>query len=158
MSLSRALKASKELGFVACRVGETLYAIPIEEVREIIVAGNLTPIPGAPPGVIGAVDHRREVLPVLDLGLRLGLPRATESRRKWVIARVGERSIGVVVHQVLEVFHVPESEVRPAPDVGDATLRSARQVVALGSQLSFVLDLSVLAALAEMNLAESIDL
>jgi chemotaxis signal transduction protein len=53
-------------------------AIPTEHVREILRTPRVVPLPGAPPHVRGVIDVRGEVLQVVDLRLRLGMPHLTK--------------------------------------------------------------------------------
>ena len=140
-----------ERGFVACALGPSTYAVGIEHVREIILPVTLSPLPHSPHGVIGAVDHRGEIVPVLDLGLRLGYGETTSARRKWIIVRIGDRSLGVVVGNVMEVFRVDDADIRPAPDIGDLPIRTCKTVVSFAESMAFILDVDSLAALSEMN-------
>lgn len=59
---------------VVCTVVGHRFALPLAAVEEVHRAVAVVPLPGAPPAVIGAVDVRGQVLPVLDLRRRLGLP------------------------------------------------------------------------------------
>lgn len=140
-----------ERGFVACELGPSIYAVGIENVQEIVIPAKLSALPHAPHGVIGAIDHRGEIVPILDLGLRLGFGETTTPRRKWILARVAERLLGVVVGNVREVFRVRDSEIRPAPEVGDAPIRTCREVVSYGETMAFILDMESLAALSELQ-------
>lgn len=139
-----------EKGFVACEVGKIIYALPIADVQEILVPGFLTLIPQAPAAIVGALDHRGEVVPVFDLGARLGFGETSSPRRKWVLVRVQGRTLGVVVHQVHEVFRVMESDVRLAPKLGGPEAQSSKEVVAYREGLAYVLDVEKLAQLADL--------
>jgi purine-binding chemotaxis protein CheW len=151
LSRQRRMKIGTARALVACEVGEVFYALPVEQVQEIIQPMPLTALPHAPPGVVGAVEHRDLVVPILDLGERLGYGPTTEPRRKWVLLRGGERSLGIVVKRVHEVIEVFESQLRPAPDVGDAKARSASHVISYRGTMAFVLDIVGVARLAAAN-------
>lgn len=74
------------------------YALPLEEVRELVRAVRLTPLPRAPAVVEGLVDLRGELLPVLDLRRRFRLPaRPLSSADHLVVAQAGRRSIALRV-------------------------------------------------------------
>ena len=55
-------------------IGEGRYGIELTDVREVVPDPRLTPVPGAPPAVLGVVNLRGEVVPVLDTAQLLGLP------------------------------------------------------------------------------------
>ena len=103
------------------RVGGTPYAVPVESVREIVRIRPITPIPRISSHVRGAISLRGEIIQVLDLRLRLGLPAAeiTRSSRIVVIHADDERVAGILVDAVDEVLRVTEGEILPSA-AGDA--------------------------------------
>jgi purine-binding chemotaxis protein CheW len=134
------------VGFV---VGNVAYAIPISAVREIVNPLALTPLPHAPAAVVGVADHRGEVVPVLELRTRFGLPRAVESRRsKWILVDVQGRTVGLVVDSVTEVFGTGGAQLLPAPELGAGDeQRGILGVTTHDRRLTFVLDVSRFEAL-----------
>jgi len=140
---------SKNLvGFI---VGGVRYAVDILRVREIINPLPVVVLPHAPPAVVGVADHRGEVVPVLDLRLRFALPPSTESRRtKWIIVRLEERSVGLVVDAVTDVFGTGPADQRDVPELGMGdTARGIAAVYKHEGSLVFVVDISRVAAPAE---------
>lgn len=128
------------VGFV---LGDVGYAVPISSVREIVNALPTTPVPNAPVSVVGVADHRGEVVPVIDLRARLGLPPLEGGRRtKWILVDVHSRTVALIVDTVTEVFGTEGGVLRPAPEfgAGDET-RGIAGVAAHGGKLVFVLDL-----------------
>jgi chemotaxis signal transduction protein len=57
---------------VAFRVAGQRYAIPAVHARQFLEAGRLSPLSGAPPWMLGAIQARAQVVPVLDLRVLLG--------------------------------------------------------------------------------------
>lgn len=92
------------------------YAISVERVREIIRMRDLTPIPRAPEWLLGVVALRGEVVEVVDLRLKLGLPVVASDRTTRILVLHGDddRVTGVLVDSVSEVHRVPEDEILPA--------------------------------------------
>lgn len=152
--VNRALFSTSARSFVACRVGESFYMLPVQHVQEIVLPLDLTALPHPPPGVIGAVEHRDHFVPILDLGERLGFGPTLESRRKWVLLRHRDRNLGVVVGSVYEVVQVQNSSLSPAPEVGRVELRAAKFVLQYGGEMAFVLDWESLARLADLTATE----
>lgn len=104
------------VGFI---VGDVGYAVPIGAVKEIINPAALTELPHAPPAVAGVADHRGEVIPIIDLRVRFGLPIGGEtSRSKWILIDVQDRTVGLIVDQVTEVFGTGGYGLRPPPVLG----------------------------------------
>ncbi|HEY6099771.1 MAG TPA: chemotaxis protein CheW [Anaeromyxobacter sp.] len=102
------------------RIGGEDYAVDIMRVREIIHPRPITPVPRAPAFVEGVIRLRREVIPVLDVRKRLGVPAGQDRRKmRFLVANVAGRRIALVVDEVCEVLRLPRREIRPAPALGD---------------------------------------
>ncbi len=129
---------------VGFAVGDVSYAVPIGDVREIVNPLVLTELPHAPAAVVGVADHRGDVIPVVDLRVRFGLPPlADRQRSKWLLLQVEGRLIGLVVDRVLDVFGTSGAEVRPPPTLGGG--EDARGILGVTTHdggLTFVLDVS----------------
>jgi len=98
------------------RVGGEDYALDIMRVREIIPPLPVTPVPRAPAFVDGVAHLRGEILPVVDVRKRFGLPATPPTRRtRFLVVVVGRRRLALVVDEVCEVLRVRRSELRPAP-------------------------------------------
>jgi purine-binding chemotaxis protein CheW len=146
---------SMQRSLVAFMVGTVRYALEISSVREIVTPLPLTVLPHTPEGLAGVADHRAEVVPIVDLRARFGLPRLVEHSRKvkWVLVEMGQRTVGLVVDDVLGVLRVASGEFRAPPDLGGGEQARAISSVATHEKLLvFVLDLSRFE-----NLAESFD-
>jgi purine-binding chemotaxis protein CheW len=150
-----AMHASKqrpdpEKSLVGFSVGSVNYAVPIGCVREIINPTEITRLPHAPAVVVGVADHRGEVVPVIDLRVRFGVPSAEDSRRtKWILVDVGGMTLGLVVDRVTEVFGTGGAGLRPAPSLGGG--EDERGIVGVTSHegvMVFVLDLARFEAIA----------
>ena len=93
-------------------------SLRLHEVREIIMVGNITPIPRAPSFIEGVLNLRGEVMPVIDLRERFGLARqAVTSVSRIVITPIGGVSTGLVVDSVEEVKSVDERRLEDPPRV-----------------------------------------
>jgi purine-binding chemotaxis protein CheW len=110
--------AAHELPLVVFRLGNEAFSLRLHEVREIIMVGNITPIPRAPSFIEGVLNLRGEVMPVIDLRERFGLPRlATTSVSRIVITPIGGVSTGLIVDSVDEVKSVDLRRLEDPPKV-----------------------------------------
>lgn len=111
------LSAGAEL--ITVIVGGQLFALDIQQVREIRGWTTSTPLPKAPPYVLGVINLRGAVLPVLNLATRLGLP-ASEPKTSSVVIVVdlGSKTVGLLVDAVCDILAVAEDQVQPAPELG----------------------------------------
>ncbi|MFC4764260.1 chemotaxis protein CheW [Dyella koreensis] len=100
-------------------LGREEYGMDILAVREIRGWTPVTRIPQAPSYVLGVLNLRGAIVPVLDLRLRFGLPREEYTATTvTVIVTVAGRLFGVVVDGVSDVMDVAADAVRPVPDMG----------------------------------------
>ena len=126
----------------ACVVllGGRPFAIDMTDVRECVVLGTTTPVPGAPPPVIGVMNLRGNALPVVDARPLLGLPVLTRGDRALVLAE-GERRAAVIIEGVLGLAALDDVQPPPAEagepagwglaaETSRATLLDARAMLA----------------------------
>lgn len=100
----------------AFRVGDEEYVVDLKRVREVVPPLPVRPVPRAPEAVEGVVDLRGEVVPLVDVRRRFGLPAAPGSRKaRLLVIRVEGRTQALLVDAVLEVMRIPRSAIRPAP-------------------------------------------
>jgi purine-binding chemotaxis protein CheW len=90
------------------------YALPIESVREIVRLRPITPVPRVPDAIRGVISLRGEVVEVLDLRLRLGLPSRDPTRASRVMVLHGDDGAvtGLLVDAVRDVLRIPEEQMR----------------------------------------------
>lgn len=88
------------------------YALPLREVREVVRAVWITPLPETPAVIEGAIDVRGELVPVYDLRLRFGLPaRSLHSGERLIIAWTGSRVVAFRCDRTEWVESVAGSQV-----------------------------------------------
>jgi len=109
---------SRRVQLCTFRIGGEDYAVDIMRVREIIQPLPVTPVPRAPAFVEGVVRLRGEVIPVVDVRKRFGLPATPPTRKsKYLIVTVAGRRLGLMVDEVCEVLRLARAEIRPTPDL-----------------------------------------
>lgn len=116
--------ASPQAELITIQVGAQRFAIDIMAVREIRGWTQSTRLPHAPPYVLGMINLRGAVLPVLDLGAKLGLgATAAGTSSVVVVVEVQGRQLGLVVDAVCDIITLTEGAVQPPPEVGEPTIR-----------------------------------
>lgn len=156
MGIGARQRGDRSKNLVGFRVGDVRYAVDILRVKEIINPLPLVDLPQAPPMVVGVADHRGEVVPVLDLRLRFGLPQAPATRRtKWVVLGTLGRSVGLIVDAVTEVFGAGPGEQRDVPALGGPEIpQGIAAVYSHGGHLVFVIDAdAVVSPTQDLNFA-----
>jgi purine-binding chemotaxis protein CheW len=98
------------------------YALPVEDVLEVADLGEIAPVPGAHPAVLGVRNLRGSVMPVVDLASVFGLPQPASPER-LVIAEHDGRTAGLAVDAIAGVEPLPEaSEEVDSPHLLGAAL------------------------------------
>ena len=114
------------------------FAVPLEDVREIIALPDITPLPMASANVRGMINLRGEVMPVVDLDSRLGSYTEKKGERKEVlILNMEGYSLGVVVEQAQQVVEMEEESIEIEEGAGKGIVRG---VVHYNEKLVVVLD------------------
>lgn len=98
------------------------YAVEILRVREIRGWSPVTRIPKSPAFLLGVLNLRGAIVPIIDLRRRLSLePAAYTCVTVTIVLAVesshGKRNFGIVVDGVSDVLEVPSSDVQPPPEV-----------------------------------------
>lgn len=104
------------------RLGASTYGVEILRVKEIRGWTPVTRIPHSPPHVLGVLNLRGAIVPIIDLRLRFALPEANFSAMTVIIVlsvmtASGQRDCGVVVDSVSDVVDVLPGAVKPAPSL-----------------------------------------
>lgn len=122
------------------------YGIDILAVREIRGWTPVTRIPQAPHYVLGVLNLRGAIVPVLDLRLRFGLEREEYGPTTvTVIVTVAGRLFGVVVDAVSDVLEVAGDAIRPVPDMGTAVdTEYLKGLTSAGERMVLLLDVDKL--------------
>jgi two-component system, chemotaxis family, protein-glutamate methylesterase/glutaminase len=94
--------------YLTFRLQGAWYAVEASRVREILQLPALTPVAEVPSYIIGVVNYRGHILPVMDLGIRLGQPRRSYHIHDHVIVlEQASRRLGILVNEVHGVQEIP---------------------------------------------------
>jgi purine-binding chemotaxis protein CheW len=105
--------------WVCFGLGTQCYGLPILRVREVLRDAAIEPVPGTGAQVLGVINLRGQVVTVLDLSVRLGLPPADDHNDvRIVVVEYRQELFGLRVDCVADVRKINDSAVMPAPEVG----------------------------------------
>jgi purine-binding chemotaxis protein CheW len=137
-------QGSREL--IAFRIGDQEFCVNIMSVREIRGWTPATPMPHAPPYVMGIINLRGAVLPIVDLSARLGMQEAEPSARHVIIvAQVKSRIAGLLVEAVSDILTITEENIQPVPEISsDLEKQYARGILAIDKRMICMIELDVL--------------
>jgi purine-binding chemotaxis protein CheW len=141
--------------YVLFRAGSEEYGLPIARVSSIIRFETITPVPRAPLGVMGVIDLRGRVIPIVDLGRKLfGTGFEAGPRSRIIVTEGDDGPVGLAVDGASEVATFMPDDLMPAPtaavapDIADAF----EAVVHLGDRLIILLDLDRILPRAEFEI------
>lgn len=105
-------------------LGAETYGVDILRVQEIRGYSTVTRIPQAPAHVLGVLNLRGSIVPIVDMRMRFNLERAEYTPLTVIIvlsveSPAGRRDIGVVVDGVSDVIDVAVADIKPAPELGE---------------------------------------
>lgn len=120
------------------------YALPIIETEEIIRVTNIVKIPRVEHYIEGIMNLRGNVIPVLNLNSRLGIPDSgiTGDSRIIVVA-LTDKKVGLIVERVNQIGKYSESEIEPSSVAGD-NVDFIKGVIKKEEELWMLLDLDKL--------------
>lgn len=132
---------SREL--VSFRIGGDDFCVDIRSVREIRGWTPAAVLPHTPDYVLGVINLRGSVVPIVDLSLRLGLgPRQPETRHVIVICVVAGQTIGFLVDAVSDILSVDCGSIQPTPSISSDLTRSFFEgVIAIENRMLRLLDI-----------------
>jgi purine-binding chemotaxis protein CheW len=126
------------------------YAVEILRVQEIKGWDSVTEIPNTPPYVLGVMNMRGTIVPIIDLRLRFGLKTVEYKSTTVVIvlkvhAGGRERVMGFVVDAVSDVYDIGRAQHKPPPDFGTAVeTRFLRGLATVEDKMIILIDIDYL--------------
>lgn len=140
---------------VAFRLAGQLYGLPIDRVDEIQQLAELLPVPDDDPALVGLIELRGSVIPVLDLRVLVGLERAPYTlETPMVFCAAGSHRVCLIVDSVEDVVDLPPQSIQPPAGVyalADRMLGTVR----LAQGVLMLLDVDRLVPAAALVLAEA---
>jgi purine-binding chemotaxis protein CheW len=109
--------------YLTFTLGNEEYGVPVLKVREIIKVMDITQVPQVPDHVLGVINLRGKVIPVIDLRRKFSLPATEYTERTCIIVADVDLApvrvmMGIVVDSVSEVLNIAQSEIEETPEFG----------------------------------------
>ncbi|NLJ79165.1 MAG: chemotaxis protein CheW [Tissierellia bacterium] len=106
--------------YVIFKLKEEYYGIPIANVLSIERIEEITRVPNAPKYVMGVINLRGEVIPLVDLGMRLDIDAGDYNRdSRIIVTSVDDIIAGLVVDSSSEVLEIDKDSIDPPPDTNN---------------------------------------
>jgi purine-binding chemotaxis protein CheW len=117
---------AEEVVYGLLRMADMDVALPLSALREVVSCPpELAGLPAAAPGLLGAVELRRMVLPVVDLSAVLGRPAERRPDQVVVVVASGGQVLGLLADEIGGICQVPADALVPARTEGGGLLFSA---------------------------------
>jgi len=140
---------NEQLQLVVFRLDDQRYALPLPAVERIVRAVEVTPLPKAPPIVLGAIDVEGRVLPVLNVRQRFRLPeRGITHADQFLIARTAQRTVVLVIDEAQGVIDSSPTDIVDAAQIVPG-LEQIQGVVKLNDGLVLIHDLERFLSMGE---------
>ncbi len=143
---SSAIDQSATFEFISLIASDQSFCIELNRIREIRRWEPITILPHSPAFVLGVVNLRGAVVPIIDLASKLGFKGLQPTMRNVIIiSNYGNKVIGFLVESVSEILTVQQSEVRETPSLRDDSANSVvRGVISTGNSMTRVIDIDVM--------------
>lgn len=138
-----AATAATRRELISFRIGEQEFCVDIMSVREIRGWTPATPLPRTPAFMKGVINLRGAVLPIVDLGARLGLSTGEPTARHVImVVSVGDRTVGLLVDAVSDILDLTDDLIQPTPDVASDQVKSfVKGIFAVDGRMISVIEL-----------------
>lgn len=108
--------------YITFKLGGELFAIDVNQVREVLEISRITSVPTAPAYMRGVVNVRGKAIPVVDLRLRFGLPRTADTVNSRIVVLELDLEgqtvvLGGIADSVHEVIEIEPSSIDPPPQI-----------------------------------------
>jgi purine-binding chemotaxis protein CheW len=127
-------------------LGAEVYGVDILRLKEIRGWSPVTRLPHSPPAVLGVLNLRGVVVPIIDLRVRFGMAAAEFTAITVIIVlslrtERGDQEFGIVVDKVMDVVDIAPEQIRPTPATSCAATRDAIEGIAtVDEQMLILLD------------------
>jgi purine-binding chemotaxis protein CheW len=117
------IQVSSDESLLVVQIGAELIGLPMELVVDVDTLDRfpLSPVPVAPNYILGQINWRGEILPVLELGSVLKISQLP--RQELVVVKIGEISVGIAVDRIFDVFALDDSQIDALPISVSSQLR-----------------------------------
>jgi purine-binding chemotaxis protein CheW len=140
--------------FIAFKLNQEEFVIPIAQVQEILLPQPVTAIPQSGDLLEGIINLRGTVVPVVDLKKRFfSIPSAAGENSCLIVVKLGVQLVGVFSDSISEVVTLREDQISAPSELLKTSMSSGiRGVGRLNDRLVLILDLSVIFSDTEIDL------
>ena len=145
-----------QIQLVGVKLGDEEYAIDVLKINTIIRSIEITIVPRMESYILGVMNLRGKVVPVIDLRVRFNLAKNDfDKATRIIVVNINDENIGFVVDEVTEVMRIKRSMVEPTPPlVGSISQEYILGICKYDSRLIMLLDIDRVINESEANESE----
>lgn len=118
--------------FMTFQVGKEFYGISISYVNEIIMMQPITSVPEVKDYIMGLINLRGKIIPVIDVRIRFKMqPMEYTDRTCIIVINVKSTVIGLIVEKIAEVDTIQDDDIVPPPSLGRKETEQSKYVYGL---------------------------
>ena len=142
--------------YLSFRLQEETFCVKVEQVREILDQVALTRVPQMPDFVLGVINLRGAVVPVIDLRRKFGMPPREQTRDSCIVVLEvdidgQETVVGALADSVREVLDLDAAQIEPPPRLGTGMKNSfIRGMGKKNGEFQIILDIQKIFSTAEL--------
>lgn len=111
-----------QIQLVTFKLGDELYGVDIMDVKEIVEIQNVRPLPNAPYYIVGILNLRGDIIPIIDLHKRFNIKNSetenySDFEKGFIILNIEGRHIGIIIDCVSRVVEIENSEIQDPPQM-----------------------------------------
>ena len=103
----------QEKGYLVFKIAGKEYAFPLDAIAEVTRASEVREVPNPPPGVLGIINWRQLVIPVVDTSKALSMEQRS-IKRMLIVQHKGQK-VAFQVEDVAGIMKIPKESIQPAP-------------------------------------------
>lgn len=109
--------------YLSFRLGEEAFAVSVLKVLSILELKPITKVPHAPEYMRGVINLRGNVLPIIDMRVKLGMEKVEATTNTCIIVlnveiNNEEVMLGILVDSVKDILEIDENSIEPSPTIG----------------------------------------
>jgi purine-binding chemotaxis protein CheW len=132
------------LQYVSFTLGKEMFAIDVMRIRGVERIVEITSIPQCPDFLEGMIHLREEIIPIVDMRRKFGMPKEEYGKEtRIILIEIEKIIVGLIVDRVFEVFQIEDGDIGHLPQIGMSitSKQYMRGVVEINNRLIIVIDI-----------------
>jgi len=110
-------EVTNSIQIVCFKIGSEEYGIDILQVQEILKIPKVTKLPKSSRHILGVIDLRGRVIPIIDLGKKFGIIADLSKSSRAIVVDIEGKQVGLAIDSVSHVIKVDSGDIEPPPPV-----------------------------------------